>query len=153
VHGHRAEAAAELRGPAGRLTRRGAAPRLAPTPIESAKINERHLTLGLLRDRPPAGPGPLWPAATRVALGALAAGPLAHFIGLAHPYWAAVSAVAVRQAASLPLSVQRALQRAGGTVAGLLIAGGAVAIPGGPWVLVAAIVVAQVIAELLVIRN
>lgn len=157
VHGHSAEVAAELRGLAGRLTRRGIAPRLAPTPIESAKINERHLALGLLRDRPPAGRGPLWPAATRVALGALAAGAaaglLTHFTGLAHPYWAAVSAVAVLQAASLRLSFQRALQRAGGTVAGLLIAGGAVAIPGGPWVLVAAIVVAQVIAELLVIRN
>ena len=157
VHGHSAEAAAELRELAGRLARRGAAPRLAPTPIERATISERHLALGLFRDRPRSRHGPLWPAAARVALGALvagaAAGLLTHFTGLGHPYWAAVSAVAVLQATSLRLSRQRALQRAAGTVAGLLIAGGAVAIPGGPWVLVAEIVVAQVIAELLVIRN
>jgi uncharacterized membrane protein YccC len=156
VHGHSAEAAAELRGLADRLTGRGAFPRLAPTAIESAKISERRLARILLRDRAPSR-GPLGPAAARVALGALAAGAVAglltHFTGLGHPYWAAVSAVAVLQAASLRLSRQRALQRAGGTILGLLIAGGAVAIPGGPWVLVAAIVVAQVVAELLVIRN
>jgi hypothetical protein len=150
VHGHSAEAAAELRDLADRL------PRRTPTPAESAKISERHHALVLLRDRPHV-PGPLGPAAVRVAIGALvagaAAGLLTHLTGLGHPYWAAVSAVAVLQAASLRLSAQRALQRAGGTIVGLLIAGLAVAVPGGPWVLVAEIVAAQVVAELLVIRN
>jgi uncharacterized membrane protein YccC len=150
VHGHSAAAAAELLDLAGRL------PRRTPTALESAKIGERHRALVLLRDRPSVR-APIGPAAARVALGALvagaAAGLLTHVTGLGHPYWAAVSAVAVLQAASLRMSRQRALQRAAGTIAGLLIAGGAVALPGGPWLLVGEIVVAQVIAELLVIRN
>ncbi|MFC3744797.1 FUSC family protein [Paractinoplanes deccanensis] len=161
VHGHTAEAAAELRALAAQVKPRGPVPRLTATPAESARIAERRLAALLLRDLPAPGPRtprrPLWPAATRVAIGALiagaAAGVLVHLTGLSHPYWAAVSAVAVLQTASLRLSLQKAIQRAGGTVLGLLIAGAAVSVPGGEWVLVAGILLAQVIAELLVIRN
>ncbi|MGK5681900.1 FUSC family protein [Actinoplanes sp. URMC 104] len=157
VHGHTPHAAAELRALADHVLRRAPLPHLAATPIEARKINERHAAATLLRHLPARPRGPLWPAATRVAVGALAAGIaaglLTHVTGLGHPYWAAVSAVAVLQAASLRLSLHRAIQRAGGTVAGLLIAGAAVAVPGGPWVLVAEIVLAQVVAELLVVRN
>ncbi|MBL7258422.1 FUSC family protein [Paractinoplanes lichenicola] len=157
LHGHDPAAAAELRALADQVTRRGSLPRLTPTAPEQRKIAERRLAATLLRSLPARPHGPLWPAAARVALGALAAGTvaglLAHVTGLGHPYWAAVSAVAVLQAASLRLSLHRALQRGGGTLVGLLIAGAAVAVPGGPWVLVAEIVVAQVVAELLVVRN
>ena len=161
LHGHTAAAAAELRDLADRLAGGGRVPRPAPDPADDARIAERRLAAFLLREPPAPDAGtprrPLWPPAARVAVGALvagaAAGAVVHVTGLGHPYWAAVSAVAVLQAASLRLSLQRAVQRAGGTIAGLLLAGAAVALPGGPWVLVAAIVVAQVIAELLVIRN
>ncbi|MET0418331.1 MAG: FUSC family protein, partial [Actinoplanes sp.] len=147
-----------------------------PDPARAAAL--RRLADGLIRDRrfPELEPSPgsrsaalllqvhagkphrlLWPPAARVAVGGLvagtAAGALAHVTGLGHPYWAAVSAVAVLQAASLRVSFQRALQRAGGTIAGLLLAGIAVGLPGGHWTLVAAIIAGQVIAELLVIRN
>ncbi|MCY1138491.1 FUSC family protein [Actinoplanes sp. Pm04-4] len=157
VHGHDPAAAAELRELAARLTPRGPVPRLAATATENRKIAERRRAATLLRDLPARRGGPLWPAAARVALGALvagaAAGLLVHYTGLGHPYWAAVSAVAVLQGASLRLSRHRAIQRAGGTTIGLLIAGAAVAVPGGPWVLVVEILIAQVIAELLVVRN
>jgi uncharacterized membrane protein YccC len=159
VHGHDTVAAAELRGLADRLMTRGPLPRVEPTAAENARIAER-AQAAILLDLPAEHGGPrrpLWPAAARVAVGALAAGAaaglLAHVTDLGHPYWAAVSAVAVLQAASLRLSLHRAVQRAGGTIAGLLLAGAAVALPGGPWVLVAAIVAAQIVAELLVTRN
>ncbi|MFF5076941.1 FUSC family protein [Actinoplanes sp. NPDC000266] len=161
LHGHTAEAAAQLRALAARIKPRGPIPRLSATPAEDARIAERRLVALVLREPPPPGPGaprrPLWPAAARVASGALmagvAAGALVQVTGLHHPYWAAVSAVAVLQTASLRLSAQKAVQRAGGTILGLLIAGVVVSVPGGPWVMVAGIVLAQVIAELLVIRN
>ncbi|XVV09476.1 FUSC family protein [Actinoplanes sp. CA-131856] len=161
VHGHTAEAAAQLRALAAQVGPRGPIPRMTATPAEDARIAERRLAALVLRDLPAPGPGaprrPLWPAAARVAFGALiagaAAGVLVHVTGLHHPYWAALSAVAVLQTASLRLSSQKAIQRAGGTIIGLFIAGAAVSIPGGPWVMVAGIVLAQVIAELLVIRN
>ncbi|MEV4348468.1 FUSC family protein [Actinoplanes sp. NPDC049596] len=161
MHGHTAEAAAHLRALAAQVAPRGPLPHLAATPAENARIAERRLAALLLRDLPAPGPGaprrPLWPAAARVAFGALiagaAAGVLVHVTGLSHPYWAAVSAVAVLQTASLRLSSQKAIQRAGGTILGLIIAGAVVSVPGGPWVMVAGIVLAQVIAELLVIRN
>ncbi|XVU22271.1 FUSC family protein [Actinoplanes sp. CA-054009] len=161
VHGHTAEAAAQLRALAAQVKPRGPIPRLTATPAENARIAERRLAALLLRDLPAPEPGtprrPLWPAAARVAFGALiagaAAGVLVHVTGLHHPYWAALSAVAVLQTASLRLSSQKAIQRAGGTILGLFIAGAAVSLPGGPWVMVAGIVLAQVVAELLVIRN
>ncbi|WP_143235508.1 FUSC family protein [Paractinoplanes atraurantiacus] len=161
VHGRSAEVAAELRALAARVGPRGPIPRLRATPAENARIAERRLGASLLRDLPTPGPGtprrPLWPAAARVAFGALiagaAAGVLVHVTGLSHPYWAAVSAVAVLQTASLRLSTQKAIQRAGGTIVGLLLAGLVVSIPGGPWMMVAGIVLLQVVAELLVIRN
>jgi len=155
--GHHPKAAAKLRALAARVQARGPLPRLTATDAERRDIVRRRQEATLMRDLPKQKRGPLWPAAVRVALGALLAGAasglLAHVTGLGHPYWAAVSAVAVLQAASLRISLHRAIQRALGTVIGLLLAGAAVAVPGGPWVLVAEIVVAQVLAELLVIRD
>ncbi|GAA2480285.1 FUSC family protein [Winogradskya humida] len=85
--------------------------------------------------------GPLLLAALRVAVGALAAGSvagaLAHITGLGHAYWAAVSAVAVLQSTNLLVTVHRGVQRAAGTVAGLLVAVAVLAVPGGTWPLVA----------------
>jgi uncharacterized membrane protein YccC len=131
----------------------------------------------------PAGDGRIWlggpaiPVAVRVALGALIAGLLAHLLtdgaelsalesglpaaggglfaggGLGHGYWAAVSAVAVLQTPNLLGSVHRTMQRAVGTLFGVVLAAVAVLFLPGQWALVAAIVFLQVVAELLVVRN
>ncbi len=155
----------ELLGLAEAVARRGPVPPVSSTATEAAGITGRHQAEGspayrdLLRGpvRTTALGGPLLIAAARVALGALAAGAaaglLAQVTGLGHPYWAAVSAVAVLQGTNLLVSLHRGLQRALGTVAGLFVAALALAVPGDTWTLVAGIVVAQVIAELLVIRN
>ncbi|WP_433293418.1 FUSC family protein [Actinoplanes sp. CA-030573] len=157
LHGHDPEAAAQLRRLAGAAARRGPAPVPPADGGEDAEVLGRRLATLLLSEPATRRPGPLWPAAARVAAGALAAGAaagaLVHGTGLGHPYWAAVSAVAVLQADSLRLSLQKAMQRAAGTTIGLFLAGAAVALPGDQWTLVVAIVIAQVAAELLVVRN
>ncbi|WP_305784660.1 FUSC family protein [Symbioplanes lichenis] len=153
----------ELLGLADAVARRGPVPEVASTATEAAGITGRHLSDSGYRDllrgpvRGTALGGPLLVAAARVALGALAAGAvaglLAQLTGLGHPYWAAVSAVAVLQGTNLLVSLHRGLQRALGTLAGLVVAALALALPGDTWTLVAGIVAAQVVAELLVIRN
>jgi uncharacterized membrane protein YccC len=164
-----AERAAELRRLADGLGWRGAVPVVEASADESTEVSGRHQAARLIETAPRdllrpdrrassvVSRAPLVPVALRVAVGALAAGAaaglLAHFTGIGHPYWAAVSAVAVLQAASLQLSMQRALQRAAGTLVGVLLAAAAIAVPGGHWVLVGEIVAAQVIAEILVVRN
>ncbi|MEU4240185.1 FUSC family protein [Actinoplanes sp. NPDC026619] len=160
VHGHRPEAAATLRALADTAARRGPAP---TPPAPDTAGDEADAVLGrrvyhlLLREPGARRPGPVWPAAARVALGAGAAGGaagvLAHVTGLGHPYWAALSAVAVLQADSLRLTLHKSIQRAVGTIIGLFLAGAAVALPGDRWTLVASIAAAQVCAELLVVRN
>ncbi|GAA2637722.1 FUSC family protein [Paractinoplanes durhamensis] len=157
VHGHRPEAAAALRSLADQVARRGPAPVPETEQAETDEVLGRRIYALLLREPGPRRPGPVWPAAARVALGALAAGAaagvLAHVTGLGHPYWAALSAVAVLQADSLRLTLHKSIQRAAGTTIGLFLAGAAVALPGDHWTLVAAIAIAQVCAELLVVRN
>jgi uncharacterized membrane protein YccC len=158
LHGHNPAIAAQLRTLADAVAQRGPAPELPSTERgEADEVVGRRLAALLLRDPLRRLPGPLLPAAARVAAGALfagaAAGLLVHDTGLGHPYWAALSAVAVLQADSLRLTLQKAIQRAAGTFIGLFLAGAAVALPGGKWTLVASIVAAQVVAELLVVRN
>ncbi|WP_433362007.1 FUSC family protein [Actinoplanes sp. CA-142083] len=156
-HGHDPAVAAQLRTLADAAAKRGPAPALTTDRGEADEVRGRRMATLLLRDPLRRAPGPLLPAAARVAAGALAAGAvagmLAHLTGLGHPYWAALSAVAVLQADSLRLTLQKAMQRAAGTILGLFLAGAAVALPGGKWTLVASIAIAQVVAELLVVRN
>ncbi|GIM93401.1 hypothetical protein Ato02nite_051940 [Paractinoplanes toevensis] len=157
INGHRPEAAKALRALADAVARRGPAPIAEMAQAETDEVLGRRVYTLLLREPGARRPGPVWPAAARVALGALAAGAvaglLAHVTGLGHPYWAALSAVAVLQADSLRLSLHKAIQRAAGTTIGLFLAGAAVALPGDRWTLVASIAIAQVCAELLVVRN
>jgi uncharacterized membrane protein YccC len=157
VHGHRPRAAAALRALADAAARRGPAPSADATGEETEEVLSRRVQNLLLREPGPRRPLPSWPPAARVALGALAAGAaagaLAHLTGFEHPYWAALSAVAVLQADSLRLTLHKAIQRATGTIIGLFLAAGAVALPGDRWTLVASIATAQVCAELLVVRN
>ncbi len=77
----------------------------------------------------PGGPGPLrmfhpasppFPIGVRVAVGSALAGLVSLAVGVGHPYWAVVTAASVFQA-NATLSWQRALQRALGSVVGLLV--------------------------------
>lgn len=146
-------------------------PRVRRSRAETAGIAGRHLAAELaerphlLRPDPvaPAGSSRVWlggpavPVAARVVLGALLAGVaatlLARDAGPGHGYWAAVSAVAVLQTPNLLGSVHRTTQRAAGTVLGVVLAAMVMPLLQGPWAYVAAIVLLQVVAELLVVRN
>lgn len=64
---------------------------------------------------------PLWPTAARIAGGALIAGLAAQALGVSHPGWAAMGAVAVLQGVHLHVTLNRALQRMAGTVVGALL--------------------------------
>ncbi|MDP9791944.1 putative membrane protein YccC [Catenuloplanes nepalensis] len=159
---------AGLRGLAAQVGRSGPIPRVRRSRAEIAQVAGRHLAAEL-GSRPrflrpdPADPrrtwlgGPAIPVAVRVVLGALAAGALATLpardADLGHGYWAAVSAVAVLQTPNLLGSVHRTVQRALGTVLGVALAAAAVVLLPGQWSFVAAIVLLQVVAELLVVRN
>jgi uncharacterized membrane protein YccC len=89
----------------------------------------------------------------RVAVAAAVAAAGAELLGLGHPYWAPLTAVAVLQAATTAATLQRTVQRAVGT--GLGIAVGAAILSGAPSpvVLIGVIVVAQLAAELLMPVN
>ena len=61
-------------------------------------------------------------AAGRIALGAAAAVFASHALGLMHPAWAAMGALAVMQGTHLHINMSRALQRMSGTILGALLA-------------------------------
>jgi len=94
-----------------------------------------------------------WPRAVKVFAAVLAAGLLAHAIGLGHPYWATVAAAAVLQATHLQHTMHRFLQRVCGTVIGVLVAALVLTLDLPQPVKLALIVVALLGAELTVIRN
>ncbi|MFF8024460.1 FUSC family protein [Streptomyces sp. NPDC007896] len=91
--------------------------------------------------------------AFRMALGTGLAGGLAAFLSFGHGYWAALSAAAVLHSVNVRSTLQRALQRALGTAAGLLIAFGVLATHPAPTALVALIVVFEFLLEYTVARN
>ncbi|MDR7278188.1 FUSC family protein [Catenuloplanes atrovinosus] len=159
---------AGLRALAAQVGRSGPIPRIGRSRAEIAEVAGRHLAAELgrrpafLRPDPAGGRrvwlgGPAIPVAARVVLGALLAGAAATLMvrdaGLGHGYWAAVSAVAVLQTPNLLGSVHRTVQRAVGTLLGVALAAVALLLLPGPWAIVAAIVLLQVVAELLVVRN
>ncbi|GAA3806154.1 MULTISPECIES: FUSC family protein [Amycolatopsis] len=94
-----------------------------------------------------------WPRAVKVFAAVLAAGLLAHALGLGHPYWATVAAAAVLQATHLQHTMHRFVQRVTGTVAGVLVAALLLTLDLPQPVKLAVIVVALLGAELTVIRN
>ncbi|WP_068160972.1 FUSC family protein [Rhodococcus phenolicus] len=91
--------------------------------------------------------------AGRVVAGALLAGWIALAAGLQHPLWATMGAMAALQGANYGHTVQRAIQRLIGNVAGALLAAALLAAALGYWPLVVVIVVLQTTAELYVTRN
>lgn len=69
-------------------------------------------------------------------------------LGLDHPLWATMGAVAAMQGVGYHLTVHRGVQRLLGNVGGAVLAAGLLALPLGYWGAVAAIVVFQTAAEI-----
>ena len=108
---------------------------------------------------PPAampGAGPEWPLRhylVRYAVGILIAGSVATAIGIGHPYWAIVSVVVPMAAPTTPARTLRGAQRVVGTLAGVLVAGGVLALGMPPLALIVVIAALTACAELAIGRN
>ncbi|MET4157326.1 FUSC family protein [Agromyces sp. PvR057] len=95
----------------------------------------------------------LWLNVVQNVAAALLAGAAAMALGIGHPYWAVVSAVAVIPPARAAHTAQRAVHRVTGTLVGV-VATALVLWPDPPvWVLILVIAVCQFGAELLVGRH
>ena len=119
------------------------------------------------RDVPPAPRRPrLFPAARtallsrdsvnqalRMAAASALAGWAAVVLGLEHPLWASMGAVAALQGLNYSVTVQRSIQRLVGNVLGAVVALALLSMPLGFWPAVAMVIVFQVLAELLVMTN
>ncbi|WP_229072600.1 FUSC family protein [Actinoplanes sp. DH11] len=93
------------------------------------------------------------PDAAASAAAALVAGTVATGLGIGHPYWATVAAVAPLAARGRSAQLTRAAHRIAGTLGGLVLAALVLAPGFGPYPAVAILAVLQVTAELLVGRN
>jgi hypothetical protein len=95
----------------------------------------------------------VWLNAVQNVCAALAAGGVALLLGIGHPYWAVVSAVAVIPPARAAHTVRRAWHRVIGTAVGVGVTG-LVLWPEPPiWVLIAVVAICQFGAEILVGRH
>ncbi|MCV7321806.1 FUSC family protein [Mycolicibacterium confluentis] len=86
--------------------------------------------------------------AVRVGLAGAAGAAIAIGLGLDHPMWAAMGAVATMQGIGYHVAIHRGIQRLLGNVGGALLAAALLALPLGYWGAVVAIVVFQVAAEI-----
>lgn len=99
---------------------------------------------------------PEWPLrqlafmSVRIAIAALIVIFLSHSLGMAHPAWAAMGAVAVMQGQHLHTSMHRALQRMAGTVVGAALAWLLLAQQPSVWLIVAVLVVLQFATEIVI---
>ncbi|MFF0814481.1 FUSC family protein [Rhodococcus sp. NPDC003318] len=91
--------------------------------------------------------------AARVVLAAAAAGWLASAIGLDHPLWASMGAMAALQGVTYGPTVQRAIQRLLGNVGGAVIAAALIALSLGYWQSVIVVAIMQTGAEVMAPRN
>jgi hypothetical protein len=89
----------------------------------------------------------------RYAIGVLLAGGIAVLLGIGHPYWAMVSALVPVSTSTFVAGVVRGTHRMTGTVLGVLLAAGLLALHPSPLWVVALIVAFTFGAELLVGRN
>ncbi|WP_432641503.1 FUSC family protein [Arthrobacter polaris] len=81
------------------------------------------------------------------------AGWAAVVLGLEHPLWASMGAVAALQGLNYSITVQRSIQRLVGNALGAVVALALLSMPLGFWPAVAMVIVFQVLAELLVMTN
>ncbi|MFC8617270.1 FUSC family protein [Micromonospora purpureochromogenes] len=91
--------------------------------------------------------------ALRMILGTGAASGLAVLLNLGHGYWAALSAAAVLHSVNVRASTQRAVQRTLGTLVGLALALGVLAVHPVPAVLVLVIMILEFLLEYVAARN
>lgn len=91
--------------------------------------------------------------AGRVVLAAAVAGWLAAGIGLDHPLWASMGAMAAMQGISYTHTVERGIQRLLGNVAGAVVAAALIALSLGFWQTAIVIAVLQIGAEVMAARN
>ncbi|MDQ1136384.1 hypothetical protein QE410_001183 [Microbacterium sp. SORGH_AS 1204] len=104
------------------------------------------------RPRPPIGPV-AWEMTATVGIAALLAGVAGVLLVGTHWYWAMVGAVAAVGGAHVTARLIRGVQRLTGTLLGVLIAAGLLALQLPPWLVVVVAVVMQAGAELFVGRN
>ncbi|MFC0030593.1 FUSC family protein [Micromonospora chaiyaphumensis] len=89
----------------------------------------------------------------RCALAVVVAGGVATAVGIGHPYWAMVAAVAPLSAAGVTAQLVRAAHRILGTLLGLLTSAVLLALALSPYAVVLVVAVLQIVTELLVGRN
>ena len=89
----------------------------------------------------------------RVVVASLLAGGIAAALGMAHPLWATMGAMATLQGANYRHTVQRAIQRLIGNALGAVLAVVLLVLDLGYWPLVIVIVVLQTVTEMVVTRN
>lgn len=85
----------------------------------------------------------------RIAIAGALGAAIALGLGLDHPMWATMGAVAAMQGVGYHVAVHRGVQRLLGNVGGALLAAGLLALPLGYWGTVVAIIVFQTMAEIL----
>lgn len=91
--------------------------------------------------------------ALRMALASALSGWAAVALGFEHPLWASMGAVAALQGLNYSHTVQRGIQRVLGNVAGAVLAVVLLSLSLGFWPSVVLVIVFQVLAELLVLKN
>lgn len=96
---------------------------------------------------------PLVINAVRIAAAAGLAAWCAILLGFEHPLWATMGAIAAMQGITFHTTVQRGIQRLLGNIGGAIFAAGLIALSLGYWQTVVAIVLLQIAAELLVLKN
>ncbi|WP_247596192.1 MULTISPECIES: FUSC family protein [unclassified Rhodococcus (in: high G+C Gram-positive bacteria)] len=91
--------------------------------------------------------------AARIAVASLLAAWCATAFGFEHPLWATMGAMAALQGITFHTTVERGIQRLLGNVGGAVIAAALIAGAFGYWQTTLAIIVLQIVAELLVMKN
>ncbi|MFM9372940.1 FUSC family protein [Streptomyces sp. Da 82-17] len=124
-------------------------------PSQAARVTHRaaDLLVGRYHGEPHRKAAVLAVPALRMVLGTGAAGGLAAALDLEHGYWASVSAAAVLHSVNLRTTVERAVQRTLGTLVGLLIALGVLAVDLAPVTLALVVVLLEFLLEYYVARN
>lgn len=107
---------------------------------------------GAPKVRPTVGPVAV-EMAVSVAIAIVGAGIAGLLLGGTHWYWAAVGAVAAVSGAQLNARIIRGIQRLIGTLLGVLVAAGVLALDLPPIAVIALVVVLQGVAELFIGRN
>ncbi|MEV6104227.1 FUSC family protein [Streptomyces sp. NPDC051940] len=126
--------------------------RADPATLRAAEARAAELVTGRRHDGRERVAALLVPA-LRMVLGTGLAGGAALALGLGHGYWAAISAAAVLHSINVRTAAQRAVQRTLGTIAGLVLAIGVLAVHPEPVALVLVIILLEFLLEYVVARN